>query len=185
MSRSTDKTSPANGRAADVASRSAQVVAHNLRRLMADAGMSYDEVVSASGLDVRTVRGVARGNQTPHAKSLRKLAEGLGVTPEELFAAPSGLSPEAFDAVTNPAVSAIQESHPDLFEGWSQSDFAELASRFGVGGQLTEQGALDQVNRINQNRSVLQKARVVLWSDNADMLTRLIELLYEQSEVKR
>lgn len=146
--------------------------------------MSYDEVVAASGLDVRTVRGIARGQQTPHARSLRKLADGFGVSPDELFAVPAGVSAAAFDAATNPAVGELRASHPELFDGWQAEDFAQLASRFGVGGQLTAQGAVDEVQRVNRDRSVLQKAGVVLRSDNADLLVRLVEVLYEQAQVR-
>lgn len=164
---------------------SSQVVAHNLRRIMAESAITYEEVVAASTLDARTVRGIARGEQTAHARSLRKLADGLGVEVDQLLAPPNGLSQAAFDAATNPAVQRAREAHPEVFRDWAPGDYAELASRFAVGGELTEHGAIEQAQRLNQHRAVLRRARVVLESNHADLLARLIDLLYERVRLDR
>lgn len=169
----------------------AQVVANNVRRLMAKHGITYDQVVEACGLDHRTVRGIARGEKRPHAKTLHRLAEGLGVTPDELFvdaasisqaAAHSGLSSE-FDEATNPAVSRVVETHAELFQGWSSADYAELFSRFGKGGELTEQGAMEAAHALNHKRRLLARARVVLESSDGELLAEMIEMLYKRVQV--
>src|SRR5882672_7262725 len=51
----------------------------NVRRLMARFGMTLTDVVAATGLDERTLRSILRGTTQPHAKTLHKLAHGLGV----------------------------------------------------------------------------------------------------------
>lgn len=163
---------------------SARLIAHNVRRLMAGAGMTYEDVIAATGLDGRTIRRIVRSHQAPQARTLSRLAEGFGVEADELFAPPPGLTPEAFDAACNPVVEQVKESHPEVFAGWSPAEFAELASRFGVGGELTEAGALETAEQMNAHRAVLQKARVVLESSHAEMLTELVEMLYDRVVLK-
>ena len=93
---------------------------------MARLDMSQQEVVDASGLDQRTVRSILQGITRPHARTLHKLAEGLGVTADELFQDPCHAGQAAFDRATNPAVSEAVETHPELFEGWTSHEFNEL-----------------------------------------------------------
>lgn len=142
--------------------------------------MKYEEVVEATGLDARTVRGIARGDQRPHARTLHKLVEGLGVSTEELFAPPTGLSAAAFDAATNPAVDRVRNSHPAVFDGWAADDFAELASQFGVGGELTDTGALEKAKAINAKREVLRQTKVVLETSRGGLLAEFVQVLYER-----
>ena len=56
----------------------AAVIATNLRRLMARHGLTFVDVVEATGLDERTIRGVVRGANHPHARTLHKLAQRPG-----------------------------------------------------------------------------------------------------------
>lgn len=164
---------------------SPQVVAHNVRRLMAKHGLTYDDVVEASGLDQRTVRGIARGEKNPHARTLQRLAAGFGVEVDELFVDVASMSAAGFDRATNPVVNEVVESHAQVFEGWTTADFAELASRFGHGGALSEQGALEVAAAMNRKREVLAKARVVLESGDGKLLADFVELLYERVQVRR
>ena len=76
--------------------RSARLLAHNVRRLMAQLAMTYEDLVDATGLDSRTIRGIVRGAHTPQARTLHKLAEGLGVSTDDLFAPPVGFEPSRF-----------------------------------------------------------------------------------------
>ena len=66
--------------------------ASNLRRLMARSGVTLEQVVEASGLSERTVKGVLGGKSKPHARTLHRLAAGLGVSADELFQNPSLLT---------------------------------------------------------------------------------------------
>lgn len=155
-------------------------MSHNTRRLMAKHGLSYDDVVEASGLDARTIRGMVNGQKQPHAKTVQRLADAFGVSTEELFLAPTGMTPEAFDAATNPQVQKVHDAQPDLFDGWTPEDFAELSSRFGVGGSLSFEGVVEEVRQLNHNRRLLDRARIVLESREAPLLASLIELLFER-----
>lgn len=163
---------------------SVTMVPGNLRRLMAKYRLTYDDVVDASGLDQRTVRGIARGETRPHARTLARLATGLGVEVDELFVDGPSIAAAGFDLATNPVVSQVIESHPELFDGWSTADFAELASRFGHGGALNEQGALAAAAETNRRREVLAQVRVVLESNDGALLEDFVRMLYERVQVK-
>ncbi|MGL4513129.1 MAG: helix-turn-helix domain-containing protein [Lacipirellulaceae bacterium] len=160
------------------------VVAHNLRRLMARDGMTYEDVVARTGLDTRTLRGILRGERRPHARTLTKLAEGMGVSTDELFAGDPDAAAAEFDSATNPAIEAAVDANPSLFTAWTPADFGELVSRFGVGGELTIDGVLLAAQRQNANRRTLSRARVVLESDQATLLRGLVDSLYERAAVR-
>ncbi|QDU54556.1 helix-turn-helix domain-containing protein [Aeoliella mucimassa] len=162
---------------------SAATVAGNLRRLMAKYHLTYDDVVDASGLDERTVRGIARGETRPHARSLARLATGLGVEVDQLFVDGPSIAAAGFDLATNPVVSQVIESHPELFRDWAAADFAELASRFGHGGSLNEQGAVAAAEQMNRKREVLQQVRVILESTDGPLLEDFVRLLYDRVQV--
>ena len=154
--------------------------ASNLRRLMARLGLTLEEVVEATGLSARTVKDLLGGKSKPHARTLHRLAAGLGVSSDELFQNPSLLAHRLFDRHTNPAVDEVVNSHPQWFEGWSQRDFEELYSRFGTGGALTEPGATSVVQTMNRKREVHKKVALLLESGEAELLTGLVELLYQK-----
>lgn len=165
-------------------SHSARVVANNVRRLMASHGMTYDDVVVASELDERTVRGIARGEKNPHARTLLRLAEGFGVEVDELFVDAASIAAAGFDAATNPLVSKAIEANPEAFDGWSAADFAELNSRFGHGGALNEQGALEAAEEMNRKREVLATVRVVLESSDGPLLEEFVRMLYDRVQIR-
>ena len=151
----------------------------NLRRLMARLDMTLSEVVDATGLDERTVRSMLHGDTRPHARTLHKLAEGLGIDTDELFVDPYR-SPGAFDKATNPQVAAVIQDKPELFCDWTDADFAELYSRMAVGGELTEEGALAAATAMNARRDLLYQVSVVLETDQADVLREFIGILFRK-----
>ena len=59
--------------------------ATNLRRLMARLNMTMDQVVSASELNERTIKGLLRGCSKPHPRTLHRLAAALHVSVDEFF----------------------------------------------------------------------------------------------------
>jgi len=63
------------------------VYAVNLRRLMAQAGLTLAEVVSATGACERVIKGILSGRTKPHARTLNRMAAGLGVSPDEFLVA--------------------------------------------------------------------------------------------------
>jgi transcriptional regulator with XRE-family HTH domain len=159
------------------------LVATNLRRLMARDGLTFEEVVRATGLDERTVRGVVRGKNHAHARTLHKLAAGLGVSVDELFRPVGQSAARRFDRATNTLVESVVAAHPAKFCNWSEADFDELYSRFGTGGQLTDAGVLAAADAANAKRELLRQIGVILETGDAKLLTEFVELLYRRVTV--
>jgi transcriptional regulator with XRE-family HTH domain len=152
----------------------------NVKRLMARLNMTLAEVVEATGLDERTVRSILRGAARPHARTLHKLAVGLGVDPDELFHDPRA-GAAAFDRAANPAVARVIDQYPHLFAKWTQSDFEELYSRVAVGGELTDEGALAATHAMNRRRELMTQVAVILESGEAELLREFVALLYRRA----
>jgi transcriptional regulator with XRE-family HTH domain len=152
----------------------------NLLRLMAAAELSIQEVAQRSGLDERTIRGIARGTHRPHPRTLHRLAGGLGVSVDEFFIAPAQLLYRRFDRQTNPVVQEVLQGYPLLFEGWGEADFNELHSRVGSGGPLTFDGALQAVHAMNRKRELHDKLDVLLETGQAKTIGGILDLIYEQ-----
>lgn len=157
----------------------------NVRRLMARLNMTQSEVVGATGLDERTVRSMLQGVTRPHARTLHKLADGLGVSTDELFQDPyqaggSSFALAAFDRATNPIAAEVVDSHPKLFEHWTATDFNELFSRMAVGGELTEAGTLTMVHLMNDRRELMYQVAVVMESNEASLMRDFIKLLFRR-----
>lgn len=148
---------------------------------MARDGLTYDDVIAATGLDARTLRGILHANKRPHARTLKRLAEGLGVEPDELFQGDETAARAAFDTATNPAIQEVVDAEPDLFEDWTPGDFGELASRFGEGGAMTHDGVRQAAAAMNANRQTLDRVRVLLESDQANALRTVVDALYESA----
>ena len=51
---------------------------------MEELGITLDQLVESSGLDVKLVRSIATGNYTPSPTQRQRLAGGLGVATEEI-----------------------------------------------------------------------------------------------------
>jgi transcriptional regulator with XRE-family HTH domain len=150
----------------------------NLRRLMSREGATIEELAQRSGVDVRSIRGILQGANRPHARTLHRLAEALGVDADEFFVDPARLLYRRFDRQTNPRVDEAIEGRPDLFEGWTEADFDELHSRVGTGGPLTLEGTLAAVEAMNRNRRLHEKLAVLLESSQADLIGEMIDLFY-------
>jgi len=72
----------------------------NLRRLMARLNLTMDQVIVSTGVNERTVKEILRGRSKPHARTLHRLAAGLGVSADEFFwqgPEVAGFSPEPMD----------------------------------------------------------------------------------------
>lgn len=158
--------------------------AANLRRLMAREGLTLGDVVARSGLDERTIKGILAGVNRPHARTLHRLAAGLGVDPDELFQDPSLLLHRYFDRRTNPLVEEVVEAHPDVFRGWTEGDFDELYSRFGTGGALGSDGVLAAAQTMKRNRETHRKLALLLESSHADLVVDLVEAMFQRIAAK-
>lgn len=159
---------------------SAETIATNVRRVMARDDLTYGDVVQATGLDERTVRGLVRGANNPHARTLHKFAQGLGVSIDELFQPVAARARQAFDRATNPIVQEVVAANADLFSAWSSVDFDELYSQFGHGGALNEVGVVAAAEAINAKRALLRKVCVILESSDSELLADFVKLLYRR-----
>jgi len=162
----------------------AATVAANLRRVMAREDLTFDDVVAATGLDDRTLRALVRARNNPHARTLHKLATGLGVSVDELFRPPGRWSPRQLDRAANSLVDGVVARHSELFAHWSEADFDELYSRFGTGGQLTEEGILTAAQSTNARRDLWRQVSVILESGEAELLAEFVEMVYRRVTVR-
>jgi transcriptional regulator with XRE-family HTH domain len=159
---------------------SPQTIATNVRRLMARDGLTFADVVAATALDERTIRGLVRGANNPHARTLHKFAQGLGIEIDELFRPADARVRQNFDRATNPLVQGVVVANAELFTAWSESDFDELYSQFGHGGPLNEQGVVTAAEAINAKRALLRQVSVILESSEAELLADFVKLLYRR-----
>ena len=157
----------------------------NLRRLMARFNMTLSDVVEASNLDERTIRGILQNASRPHARTLHKLAEGLAISTDELFQDPhlimsNGDSAALFDRITNPVVADVINAHPQLFERWTNAEYDELYSRVAVGGELTSGGVYAAAAAMNDRRELMYEFSVILESHEADLMRNFVKLLFQR-----
>jgi transcriptional regulator with XRE-family HTH domain len=150
----------------------------NLRRLMARQEMNANDVAEATGVDLRTIRSMIRGDRTPRATTLKKLADGMGVDPAEFFYDVNELA-AAFDWNTQAILRAYVVDHPELFHNWSQANMDELASRFAAGGYLTHEGVESAKAWMEGKWAELARIEVVLESAEGWKLRRYLDRLYE------
>jgi transcriptional regulator with XRE-family HTH domain len=153
--------------------------AANARRLIARLGMTQADVVAATGLDERTLRSLIRGETQPHARTLHKFAVGLGVDVNELYY-DARTAAATFDRTTNPAVAEVVAANPAAFADWTDADFDELYSRVGLGGELTEAGALAAAEAMNQRREVLHQVALLLETAEAEHLREFVAMLHRR-----
>ena len=152
----------------------------NLRRLMARLDMTLQDVVDTTGLDQRTIRSLVDGNSQPHARTLHKLADGLGISTDELFQDPYQLGQAAYDRTTNPVVNEVIESHPELFTHWTQADFEELFNRLTVDNELTPASAVSAAKEMNHRQELLYQFAVILESEKAGLMQEFTSMLFNQ-----
>ena len=152
----------------------------NLRRVMAQLGLTIGQVVEKTGLDKRTVKGILDGSNKPQPRTIHRLAAGLGVSANEFFLDPAQLLYRRFDVQTNPVVQEVVEAHPEQFSGWTAADFDELHSRFGTGGPMTAEGTLFAVESMNRKRVLHEKLAVLLETDHVELISGIVDLLYDK-----
>jgi len=83
-----------------------------------------------------------------------------------------------FDRSTNHEIQAIREERPELFDRWTDREWDELYSTFGVGGALSPEGVISQAEKINQARETQRQLNVLLETHLKDVATHLVESLY-------
>lgn len=59
-----------------------------IKELCRSKGMTLNQLAESIGISQPSISGIATGKQKPSFDTLEKLADALGVSPAELFAAP-------------------------------------------------------------------------------------------------
>ncbi|MBX3443985.1 MAG: helix-turn-helix transcriptional regulator [Planctomyces sp.] len=159
-------------------------------------GMDAGELATRAGLGRTTLYHLEKGHTRRVSPStIKALADALSISVDELLSAPAAQRTPAlaspppaprrplsdasrFDRATNPAVADVVRERPVVFTNWSDDDWDELYSQFGVGGQLTPLGVLSAAEAINQKRDVIRQLHIVLDTHLKDVAREFIGTLY-------
>ncbi len=161
-------------------SMSGTPLADNLHRLLAQQGLTIAQAAENTGVNARTIKAILAAEiAKPHARTLNRLAEGLGASVDEFYQSPTLLA-RRFDRHTNPVVDQVVAEDPSLFSHWSAADFEDLYSRFGAGGALTSDGARAAAAQINRRRAVLDQVALLLETEQGELLERMVQVLFQQ-----
>ncbi len=172
-----------------------------LRAFRVRKGWNMDRLARAAGVSRTTVYHLERGDiSQPRASTLYKLAVALEVAPQELesASATTAAAPESdrpsdagtsekrliFDRATNSRIKKAYSASPAVFEDWTDHEWEELYSTFGVGGAPNEHGVLAIAGKINRKREILQKLRVILETHHAEIAAGLVENLFALVEAE-
>lgn len=179
-----------------------------IQHLCLQRGWDLGQLARVAGISRTTLYHLqSQKTEKPRLSTCFKLAEALQVEPAQLtrqgaegvptapissiaFESPHKedglpLSPSdwatsaTFDRQTNWCVQEVCERSPELFQDWSEQEWEELFSSFGIGGELNEQGVLQHVEAINQRRETLYELQILLETHLADPVRRMIHSLYE------
>ncbi|MEX1231842.1 MAG: helix-turn-helix transcriptional regulator [Planctomycetaceae bacterium] len=166
---------------------------HRLRRLRLQRGWNVEELARRARVSRTTMYLLETGKTAmPRAKTLQQIAATLGVEVEEL--APEWASAssdhddepsrsQSYDRAINKSlnglVDRVFQASPQLFGDWSQADWDELYSTYGVGGALTEEGISAAAEQINRKRTICHQLQVVLETEHAETAARVIQALYQ------
>ncbi len=143
----------------------------------------------------------------PRNLTIFKLAEALQVDPASLLGGVTATAPVAvpaifssspamqqgeqaacrdledqarlFDRQTNWAIQSVCEQVPSLFEDWDESQWDELFSSFGTGGEMNEAGIRQEATAINARKETVYQLQIVLETHLAEAARGVIRALYE------
>jgi transcriptional regulator with XRE-family HTH domain len=166
---------------------------HRLRRLRLQRGWNVEELARQAGVSRTTMYLLETGKTAmPRAKTLQQIAATLGVEVEELApewasalsahddeASRSRSYDRAINKSLNGLVDRVFQASPQLFGDWSQADWDELYSTYGVRGALTEEGISAAAEQINRKRTICHQLQVVLETEHAETAARVIQALYQ------
>ncbi len=159
-------------------------------------GWDRGELASRAGVSRTTLYQIGRGAvEKPRASTLKKVADALGVSVEQLTVGsitvgqayktePVPQEAFDFDRATNSVIDSVCNDNPRLFSGWSGTDWQELYSSFGTGGQLTPDGVAQAAGHINRKRETIRRLNIVLETHLHDVAVHFIDSLYQSVQPK-
>jgi len=142
----------------------------------------------------------------PRNLTIYKLAEALQVDPASLLGGVTAAAPVSvpavfsssqvtegeqavcrdlenqarlFDRQTNWTIQSVCEQEPSLFEDWDESQWDELFSSFGTGGEMNEAGIRQEAAAINARKETVYQLQIVLETHLAEAARGVIRALYE------
>ena len=164
-------------------------IARRIRACCMERG--WDEVELARRADVSrtTLYHLRLGKiRRPRITTLNSLAEAFEITLEHFLwgqseplrhlASSRSSASGDFDRSTNQAVRQVRDEHPQLFVNWTDREWEELYSTFGVGGALNETGVLSNARQINESRRTRRQLDVVLETHLREVAAKMVESLY-------
>ncbi len=148
-------------------------------------GWDVVELERRSGVGRTTLYHLEKGHtQRVRSSTIAAIAKAFDLE-VELFLTPADPAQTserrraaAFDRSTNHAVADVARERPEVFEGWTEHDWEEINSQFGVGGQMTPLGALKSAEAINEKRETIRQLQVVLDTHLRDVAREVIETFY-------
>lgn len=179
-----------------------------IERYCVENGWTISRLAEESGVSRTTLhQWQQRGRCKPRNTTLFKLAKALSVSPAVLKSEATGTEVRSteslsdtdwrplwpplpgelmsadlqreFDRQTNGTIEDVCRESPELFAGWSEQEWDELFSTFGVGGELNEDGVREQAGFINRKRETLYQVQVLLETHLADAARAVIQSLYD------
>lgn len=164
-------------------------IARRIRACCMERG--WDEIELARRADVSrtTLYHLRLGKiRRPRITTLNSLAAAFEITLEHFLwgqSEPFGHlvssrseASSVFDRSTNQAVRQVRDEHPHLFLNWTDREWEELYSTFGVGGALNEQGIMTNAHQINEARRIRRQLDVILETHLREVAAKMVESLY-------
>ncbi len=163
-------------------------------------GWDLRTLAKKAGISRTTLYLMEQGKtRKPHVGTLNKIAKVLDLDPAEfekqntrtsqpvshlLLDSILGTSQQRseFDRLSNPMVTLVREKKPELFINWKESDWDELYSQFGTGGQLTEEGVIKVSQQMNEKKEILSQVELLLETHHRETIKTIIESLYKEAK---
>lgn len=177
----------------------ARALGHKIACLVRERGWTHQEFASRAGLSRQTAREIL---ENPDRRRLRNQtvfgcarALGIGVqdlraySTEQLLAAAQ--SPRlascvsGHDLATQPVVRNWLEDHPQQAALLTPVEMADLLSRQGTGGPLTQHGLEQTLAQLERRRRLVDRVQILSETDYVDLLEKIVDGLFEKIQPYR
>lgn len=173
------------------------VLAARIRRERLERGWDLAELARRAEVSRTTLYHLEKGHTRKlRTSTVKAIADAFQIPGESLTGGEPALpnpipsfplptaSVDHFDRATNPAIAEVARERPTVFQGWTNQEWDELYSQFGVGGALTPLGVLSAAEAMNQKRETIRQLHVVLDTHLRDAARAVIETFYQMVQAK-